>query len=111
MKTFLIAVDTSGLYDHEARKKDVLSTLRSLCPNTDVTLVTFDERGIVHHEVQSFLNSDIQNFMERPAYREVLELLEDFDAQQMFTGYINLDVLMMELNKYSLDTFGFEEEV
>lgn len=109
MKTFLIAVDTSGLYDHNERKKDVIETLRTLCPNTEVTLVTFDKRGIVHHEVQSFLNSDIQNFMERPAYREVLELLEEYDGQQMFTGYINLDVLMEELNQYSLDTFGFEE--
>lgn len=109
MKTFLIAVDTSGLYDHETSKKNVLETLRSLCPSTKVSLVTFDERGIVHHEVQSFLNEDIQNFMERPAYRPILDILDDYDGQQMFTGYINLDVLMSDLKQYSLDTFGFEE--
>lgn len=111
MKTFLIAVDTSGLYNHEDRKKDVIDTLKNLCNDVEVTLITFDARGIVHHEVQSFLNADIRNFMESAAYREVLDILDDYDAQQMFTGYVNLDILMKDLREYSIETFGFEEDM
>lgn len=110
MKTFLIAVDTSGFYSHETRKNDVLQTLGTLCNDVEVTLITFDARGIVHHEVSDFLNKDISPFMEPASYREVLDILDDYDAQQMFTGYVNIDVLMKELSEYSVETFGFDVE-
>lgn len=110
MKTFLIAVDTSGLYSHKDRKKDVLDTLGTLCNDVEVTLITFDARGIVYHEVGDFLNKNISPFMEGAAYREVLDMLDDYDAQQMFTGYVNLDVLMKELSEYTVETFGFDVE-
>lgn len=110
MKTFLIAVDTSGLYDHEVRKKDVLETLNNLCSDVIVTLVTFDARGIVHHNVNEFMNETHTHFMETPKYRPILELLDDYDSQQLFTSYVNMDVLFEEMRNYSVETFGFDVE-
>lgn len=111
MKTFLIAVDTSGLYDHDSRKKDVIETLKSLCNDVEVTLITFDAHGIVYREVGDFLNNRISPFMEPASYREVLDILDDYDSQQMFTGYVNLDILLKDLSAYSIETFGFEEDM
>lgn len=102
MKTkFLIAVDTSGIYDHSERKKDVLTVLRDACNNVEVDLVTFDANGIVPRDIQEFLNSDLFFFMETPSYKELFPLMEEYDAQQLFTNASSVDVLISEIEEYA----------
>ena len=97
----LIAVDTSSIYNHEERKKEVLEAVRSFCPDAEIDLVTFDKRGIVHYTVSDFMNTNIEVFMEDPEYLELFELMEEYDAQRLFTNYFSLDVLNTQLQKYA----------
>jgi hypothetical protein len=105
----LIAIDTSGIYSHDTTVQNLLDTLKEVCHTDEVDFVTFDKRGIVKHDILSFINAEESHFMEEPAYKELFELMEEYDTQKLITSYSSVDVLELELQEYSLQTYGFEQ--
>lgn len=103
----LIAIDTSGIYNHQERVKDVLNVLETACNSAQIDLVTFDKRGIIEQDISNFVNSDMHFFMEEPHYTELFELMNEYDKQHVFTSFTSVDVLETQLNEFSEKSFGF----